>query len=258
MGEQELEAEVEDIKDVLEVEGITKLPNCKSIFIPDEGYTFFNADYSGADAMVVAADSNCEYLLNFFATSSEKLYIHLAREYLQKEVTSSDPFYKKMKQFVHLTNYGGMEAKAAASSGLDISVAKGLRLWYFKLCPEIPAWHKRIADEVRTRGYIENVFGARGYFINKDCPTLLNQAYSYIPQSTIAVLVNKGLVNIDKKEKDIQVMLQVHDALAGQFPTSDTTAPARIVQHMSIELPYPCKMVIPADITTSVVSYGEC
>lgn len=241
-----------------EYEGITKLPNCKEFFIPDEGYTFFNADYSGADAMIVAWDSECSWLQNFFLTSKEKLYVYMAREYLQRDINTSDPWYKKFKQFAHLTNYGGMEAKAAASSGMSLEDAKRIRQWYFKLCPEIPAWHRRIASQVQSKGYIENIFGARGYFINKDCPTLLNQAYSFIPQSSIAVLVNKGLVNIDQKEKDIQVLLQVHDALAGQFKSTDSNAPARIVKHMSVELPYKKPLVIPVDITTSAKSYGDC
>lgn len=252
------EVETEDSFVLGDYEGITKLPNCKDFFIPDEGYTFFNADYSGADAMIVAWDSDCAWLQKFFTTSKEKLYVFMAREYLQREINTSDPWYKKFKQFAHLTNYGGMEAKAAASSGMSLQDAKRIRQWYFKLCPEIPAWHRRIASQVESRGYIENIFGARGYFINRDCPTLLNQAYSFIPQSSIAVLVNKGLVNIDQKEKDIQVLLQVHDALAGQFKSTDLDAPRRIVKHMSVELPYKKPLVIPVDITTNTKSYGGC
>jgi DNA polymerase-1 len=241
-----------------EYEGITKLPNCKEFFIPDDGYTFFNADYSGADAMIVAWDSDCAWLQKFFTTSNEKLYIYIGSHYLQRELTVHDKEYKLYKQFIHGTNYGMMEAKAAANANMPLDEARKLRQWYFKLCPEIPQWHKRIASDISSRGYVENIFGARGYFMNKDSPTLLNQAYAFIPQSTIAILVNKGLVNIDQKEKDIQVLLQVHDALAGQFKTTDLDAPSRIVKHMSVELPYKRPLVIPVDITTSARSYGDC
>lgn len=239
-------------------EGITKLPNCKALFLPDEGYNFFNIDYSGADAMVVAWDSDCAWLQNFFNTSKEKLYIYVAREYLQRDVTTSDPFYKKIKQFIHLTNYGGMEEKAAASSGLSRLQAKELRQWYFSLCPEIAQWHKRIANEVTTRGYIENIFGARFWLLDKNCPTLLNQAYALIPQSTIGILVNKGLVNVYKNEKDIKVLLQIHDAIAGQYLKTDLDAPERIKKHMEIILPYEKPLVIPADISVSELNYGCC
>ena len=239
-------------------ESITKLPNCKALFLPDEGYNFFNIDYSGADAMVVAWDSDCAWLQNFFNTSKEKLYIYVAREYLQRDVTTSDPFYKKIKQFIHLINYGGMEEKAAASSGLALKEARELRQWYFSLCPEILAWHSRIANDVRTKGYIENIFGARFWLLDKNCPTLLNQAYALIPQSTIAILVNKGLVNIHRKEENVDVLLQIHDAVAGQYLKTDIEAPDRIKKHMEIILPYPKPLIIPADIGTSELNYGDC
>jgi DNA polymerase-1 len=273
--ENELEG-LEDIR-LVEEESITKLPNCKEIFLPDEGTVFWNADYSGADAMVVAWDSNCEFLINFFSTSKEKLYIYVVREYLQQEITSEHPFYKKAKQFIHLTNYGGMEAKAAASSGLDIVTARNLRNWYFSKCPEILEWHKRIASEVNSRGYIENIFGARFYLLDKNCPTLLNQAYALIPQSTIAILINKGIVNIYKNETDLVFgkaknnnpdrnsiipLLQVHDAASGIFKDkgdkeNDETM-KRIVKHLEIELPYQRPLIIPADGSWSRQSYGHC
>jgi DNA polymerase I-like protein with 3'-5' exonuclease and polymerase domains len=269
--EEDEEIEIdEDIDGTIpEYEGIVKLPNCKALFLPDEGHTFFNIDYSGADAMVVAWDSDCAWLKNFFNTCDEKLYIYIAREYLQREVNSDDPFYKKIKQFVHLTNYGGMEEKAAASSGLPIPVARELRKWYFSKCPEIPDWHERIKSDVYSKGYIENIFGARFWLLDRNCPTLLNQAYALIPQSTIAILVNKGLVNIHKNERgivdargvrirNVQPLMQIHDAVAGQFLTTDVQAPRRIKEHMTITIPYNDPLVIPADLETSVISYGDC
>jgi DNA polymerase I-like protein with 3'-5' exonuclease and polymerase domains len=241
-------------------EGIHKLPNCKEFFIPDQGFKFWNADYSGADAMVVAWDSDCQWLQNFFETSDKKLYIYIAENYFQREVTTDDPWYKKFKQFVHLTNYGGMEEKAAASSGMPIKDAKSIKQWYFSTCPEIPDWHKRLASDVKTKGYIENVFGARGWFLNKDCPTILNQAYAWIPQSTIAILVNKGLVNIweNENKEDIATLLQVHDALAGISSLEDKEAEKRIIKHMTIELGYKKPLVIPVDFSYSSKSYGDC
>lgn len=253
--------DIDDNDDIIladEYEGITKLPNCKEFFIPDEGYTFFNADYSGADAMVVAADANCSWLLKFFAESNKKLYIYIASHYLQREITTEDKWYKIFKQYCHGTHYGMMEEKAAMNAGIPIVEAKKIRQWYFKLCPEIPEWHRKIANDIKTKGYVENIFGAQGWFLNKDCPTILNQAIAWIPQSTIAILVNKGLVNIEKKEKDIQVLLQVHDALAGQFKDDDKTAPDRIIKHMSIELPYKKPLIIPVDISYDKRSYGHC
>ena len=283
-GEDEFEGS--EILNVVYSDGITKLPNCKQLFIPDPGYTFFDVDYSGADAMVVAWDSDCQWLMNFFTTQKQKLYCYLGEQYLQEAVTEKHPMYGKLKRFCHLTNYGGSADKAGRSCGMTKQEARELQRFYFKLCPEIPEWHVKLKNQVRTKGYIENSFGARGYFLNRTDPTLMNKVYAWIPQSSIGIMVNKGLVSIEKEanylkqctfppfqaEEDwlgdrlakptkiepIEVLMQVHDSLAGQFKTTDVTAPDRILKHMSIELPYKKPLVIPVDIATSTKSYGDC
>lgn len=262
--EEELEGE--DSPETFVQDGVfmgdVQLPNCKELFIPDEGYSFFNVDYSGADAMIVAWESDCVWLKNFFKTSKEKLYVYIVREYLQREITTSDPFYKKAKQFIHLSHYGGMEEKAAMSSGLDVKTARELRQWYFykDRAGEVLEWQKKIAHQVATRGWIENIFGARFWLLDRNCKTLLNQAYALIPQSTIAVLCNKAIVEIYKHERknDVKVLMQIHDAVAGLYKTTDVTAPDRIAKHMMIELPYKDPLIIPVDVGVSEKSYGDC
>ena len=243
-------------------EGITELPNCKELFIPDENYVFWNCDLSGADAQVVAWDSECEWLMDFFKDPPMKLYQYVASHYLQKEIETTDKWYKIFKQYVHGTHYGMLEAKAALNAGIDIKLAKELRKWYFKLCPEIPEWHKKIEDKCKKKGYVENIFGRQMWFLNKDCPTWLNQAIASIPQSTIADVTNRGLVNIVENEMNptsrIDVLLQVHDALAGQYHVSNKLAKEKIINHMLIELPYSTPLIIPVDYSESLISYGDC
>ena len=245
-----------------EAEGVTELPNCKEFFIPDPNYTMFNIDFEGADAQIVAYESDCEWLINFFKAPPMKLYQYIASYYLQREISTSDKWYKIFKQFCHGTNYGMMEAKAAINAGIDLKDAKEIRKWYFALCPEIPEWHKEIENKCKTQGYIENIFGRQLWFLNKDCPTWLNQAIASIPQSTIGDLTNRGLVNIEEKyEQNLtsaHVLFQVHDSLAGQYLTSDLTAPEIIKQSMLIELPYKLPLIIGVDLETSSISYGHC
>jgi hypothetical protein len=261
--------------------GELQLPNCKKMFVPPANHIYWNADYSGADAMVVAADSDCDFLLNFFATSDEKLYVYLAREFLQKDITTSDKFYKQMKAFCHGTNYGMMPAKAAVTASLDMQTATQLRNWYFHKdrCKPILEWHNKIKSEVFSRGYIENIFGARFWLLDRKCPTILNQAYSLIPQSTIAILINKGIVNIFKNETDmiftnsyntakqrvvnpIMPLLQIHDAAAGIAKDlgdeENEKTLDRVKGHLTIPLPYTKPLIIPCDASWSRESYGDC
>lgn len=236
-----------------------QLPNCKEIFLPSTPTRmFFNADYSGADAMVVAADSECKWLLDFFANDTRKLYVVIASEYLQTEISTNDPRYKQFKAFIHGTNYGMQVAKAAATANMSLRDAAMLQKFYFSLCPEIPKWHKRIIAEIYRRAYIENCFGARFWFKDLTAPTWTNQAFASIPQSTIAVLCNKGLIAVERIE-DVYTLLQVHDAAAGEFEARLLNAPELIKSAMEIPLPYEgLDLTIPVDIEISHISYGNC
>ena len=132
--------------------------------------------------------------------------------------------------------------------------------WYFSVAPEVKKWQDRIIKSVNETGKIENVFGARGWFLDKTDKNIYNKAVAWVPQSTIGILVNKGIVNITKKEKkeNVQVLMQTHDSASGQFLTTDLSASERITNHMNIELQYKKPLIIPAGIKTSTISYGHC
>jgi hypothetical protein len=56
----------------------------------------------------------------------------------------------------------------------------------------------------------------------------------------------------------IMALMQVHDSLAGIFHKDDFTAIQRIKSYMELEIPYKDPLIIPADIKTSAISYGDC
>jgi hypothetical protein len=54
-------------------------------------------------------------------------------------------------------------------------------------------------------------------------------------------------------------LLQVHDSLAGQYPSYlGDWAPRRIVEECSVPLPYADPLVIPVGIKTSNQTWGHC
>jgi DNA polymerase I-like protein with 3'-5' exonuclease and polymerase domains len=142
--------------------------------------------------------------------------------------------------------------------GLLVHEIDKLQKWYFGRNPEIAKWHKELKSQVLNRGWIENVFGYRRYFWNKKEPTIMQIAAAWKPQSTVGLLINKGAVALDKYEPDVQVRLQVHDSLAGTFPTAKSYLPDVIKSRCEIPLPYEVPIIIPVDIKTSSVSWGAC
>jgi hypothetical protein len=57
----------------------------------------------------------------------------------------------------------------------------------------------------------------------------------------------------------VQVLLQVHDSLAGQFLTHQANKLLPLIrQHSQIIVPYEDPLIIPVGIKTSTVSWGAC
>lgn len=82
-------------------EGNLLLPNVKKMFVPYPGMEMMDCDLSGADAMAVAWDSECLWLIDFFQKGVGKLYAYIASEHLQREITSKSPEYKVYKGICH-------------------------------------------------------------------------------------------------------------------------------------------------------------
>lgn len=241
-------------------EGSIHLPNVKKIFLPDEGYELFDGDYSGADIQIVAAESGCQWLLDFFANPKGKVYRYISNTFLQREITDDE--YRTHKGIYHGSNYGMGIEKLASMSGLPITLSKQLQDFYFRLNPEIRVWQKDIEKQIKTKGYITNVFGRRAWFTNKNDPTLLNKALAFQPQGGIADLVNHAWVSIKEKHKEnIHVSMQVHDSLVCQYKI-DIAEKARkqIINCMEIPLTFKggITITIPADCKVSTKSYGDC
>jgi hypothetical protein len=59
---------------------------------------------------------------------------------------------------------------------------------------------------------------------------------------------------------EIWVLLQNHDALAGQFPsgTKEVSLKKLALLASEVVIPYPDPLVIPSSIKTSTVSWGDC
>jgi len=234
------------------------LPNVKKMFLPDSGkWVFFNVDFSSADARIVGHRTNCKFYIDIFREGLD-IYSVLAEEYYRKKIDKKSKERQTFKMVCHATAYGGFAPTIARGTGLLVQEVHKLQQWYFSVCPQVRQWHRDVQRDISTIGYVTNIFGARGWFLNTNDQTLLNKAIAWQPQSEVGILTNKGLVSIEKHEENIQVLLQTHDSVSGQFLKTDKTAKERIVQHMTRTLPYDIPLTIPVDIEISELSYGDC
>lgn len=250
------------------------LPNIRSMYGPDPGFTFFDMDLDRADLQVVVWESGEKdwmaamqlgidmHLLNVYALDGQepppleelveahpKYYDHRAPRKHKREFA---------KVFCHATNYVGSAKTVAAHTGRGIHEVDQAQKRWFSMHPGIKAWHERTQKQIEKYRFVENRFGYRWYIFDR-LDGLLPEAVAWIPQSTVGIVINRCWLNFYNNIPEVQVLLQVHDSLAGQFPThrKDVLIPL-MQQHSKIVIPYETPLIIPTGIKTSEISWGDC
>jgi DNA polymerase I-like protein with 3'-5' exonuclease and polymerase domains len=246
-----------------------EMPNVRKMFIPDPDHILFEADLQGADAQIVAWEANDPKLKRNFR---DKVDIHLANardlytnpalhKASSKEVKNTpalNSLRQKAKVFVHATNYGAKSATIASTLNISRHEAEvGQALW-FRNHPEIAEWHRRIERQLQETRTVTNPFGYRRYYFER-VHEILPQALAWVPQSTVAIIVNKGLVAVaEHYRKEVQILLQVHDSIVGQYHKSLHEEMQRTIpQLMAIPVPYDDPLTIPVSMKFSSENWGS-
>ena len=250
------------------------LPNVRSLFGPDPGCTFFDLDLDRADLQVVVWETGDEMLKSALRLGVD---IHLLNAFLLDnkeapplgELVESHPKYADhrgpmkhkrefAKVFCHASDYGGGARTIAGHLGRTVAeVDRAQKLW-FGAHPGIKTWHDSVAAQVAKRRYVENKFGYRWYIFDRT-DGILPEAIAWIPQSTVSIVINKAWESIDRNVPEAEVLMQVHDSLAGQFPTHRKAVILPLLKkHAEVIIPYDEPLIIPVGIATSEVSWGDC
>jgi DNA polymerase-1 len=248
-------------------------PNIRSMFIPDPGYTFFDGDLDRADLQVVVWEADDPMLK---AALHQGVDIHLMNAYVLQnksvpdlaELVETHPKYldwrrpmKSLREFAkvfcHGTNYGGGARTMSSNTGWSIAEVERAQAIWFGAHPGIKRWHDRIKTQVSRSRYVENRFGYRWYIFDR-IDSIIPEAIAWIPQSTVSVVINRIWERIYSTLPDVQVLLQVHDSLAGQYPRDRLDLPLRLAEASKITIPYEDPLIIPFNLKTSQVSWGDC
>ena len=224
------------------------LPNIRKIFIPDPGYTLIKGDLKGADFRVViweSQDKNLKALLD----SGLDIHTELSKILKLKR--------QDTKILVHATDYYAQAAQIAKTLGLTVHRAHEAQKAYFSFAPGIKDFQTRVIDNLQTHGFVTNAFGFRMYFFGK-LELSIPDALAAIPQSTVAITINKGMLNVHRNIKEAQLLLQVHDEIDLQVP--DELFPGilpELDKQMRITIPYAEPLVIPLSYAYSKKSWGD-
>lgn len=236
-----------------------ELPNVRELFLPDPGHLFFDIDLSSADLRIVTWEAD-EPEMKAMLREGKSPYVEVAKEYYRDPtITKNHKSYALFKSLCHGTHYLGTPSGLAGRIGLLTHEVERIQNWYFGKFPNIKKWQDDFKEQINTRRYVENVFGYRCYVFDRIQSTTYNEMIAWLPQSTVACLINRGYRAIHDQLPEVEVLLQVHDSLAGQFPAHlKDWALKRIQELAEIPLPYDDPLTIPVGVKYSDKSWGDC
>jgi DNA polymerase-1 len=240
------------------------LPNVRKFFLPDPGYILFDVDLAGADAQIVAWEANDLPLKQAFrdhaAGKGPKVHCVSARDIFGAKAGAdgkTDPYYSRAKAGVHLTNYGGKARTCASALSISTWEAEEFQREWFRLHPAIAQWHNTTLHNLQTTRSVRNPFGfVRTYFDRIE--NLLPEALAWIPQSTVAIIIDHAYNTIVREIREAQVLLQVHDSLVGQVRIEEWPRIKPLLRKaLEVVVPYDDPLIVPTGLQTSTKSWGD-
>lgn len=230
------------------------LPNIRKMFIPDPGYVICDCDFDQADARVVAWDADAPKLKEIFNDPTKDLHDENAKTLFGRVDGRTRPLAKRG---VHATNYLITVRNLAKALNISLREAEHFVDTWFAAHPQIPEWHDRIEEQLYTTRTIYNAFGYRKVYYDR-IDRCLTEAVAWIPQSTVAIAINKALLNIYKNLPVVQILIQVHDSLVMQFPRRlfPSILP-KIKEQMTVPIPYSDPLILPTSAQVSTISWGH-
>ena len=205
--------------------------NMRAMFIADPGHVLIYRDFSQAEARVVAALSNDDYLLDLFADPTRDIHRETASKIFGKpvsEITDAERYLGKKVR--HAVNYGmdaGRFVEVVNSdfetTGIRIDLATARRVidGFFMLHANHKAvYWKGIERALSTTRTLNTCFGRKRTFFARWSDKMVREGYSYVPQSTIGDLCNVAVIRIYRKFRgsSTRVLLAVHDSILVQTP----------------------------------------
>ena len=199
----------------------------RKMYRADPGWKIVQADYSQAEAVVVAHLTGDQKLIKMFYDSfglsktEKKVYdIHKMTIANMLGIDISQVTAEQRtagKTIRHATSYSAGPLVLANRLGIKMGDAKKLMELYHKANPNLRMWYQQIQEELKRSRILVNLLGRKRRFLDRWGDSLFRSAYSYIPQSTVGDLLNLALLKIYHGQKDlpfeISILLQLHDAV---------------------------------------------
>ncbi len=197
----------------------------KHAFIPENGYTLLEVDFSQIEFRLAAAYADEESLLEIFNTPGSDIFKNMSEALGYPRVT--------IKTKVYAGNYGAQPKKIASILGISLQEADNLFRVYNAEYPKMFRLAEDVNEKAKRSKYITYWTGRRRHFQN---PYEARKAFNSLLQGGGAEIVKSAMIRVFNEidGPDCRMLLQVHDSIVFEIKTSRLNEfQERIVECMS-------------------------
>ena len=236
----------------------------RKAFIAPDGYLILSADYSQIELRVAAVLSGDPKMIETFKRG-EDIHSRTAAEIFNVPI---EKVTKEMRREAKTLNFGvlyGMGARAfSQSAGVSLGDAQEFIQEYESDFSGLAKFMREMREKAKSQGYMETLWGRKRFLneLNSPNPGIRSagerMAINMPIQGTAADIIKSAMVLIDGKigkEKDIKMILQVHDELVFEIKKESAQKYAKIIKE---EMENAVKLSVPIDVGVEVgENWGE-
>ena len=213
----------------------------RKAFIPDDGCSFFSADYSQIELRIMAHLSEDKNMIDAFLSGYDIHAATAAKIYKVdiKEVTADMRRKAKTANFGII--YGISVFGLAERMNVDRKEAKELTDGYFETYPQVKSYMDKSIQVAREHGYVETIFHRKRFLPDINSRNAVVRGYAErnainAPiQGSAADIIKVAMARIYERFKaeglKAKMILQVHDELNFSVPAKEK----EIVEQVVIE-----------------------
>ena len=205
-------------------EGVT----IREAFVASEGKKILAMDYSQIELRLMAHYSKDQIMLDSFK-NNEDIHKRTASEVFSVEMENVTDEMRRRAKTINFGLLYGMSA-FGLSNQLSVSRAEAeeFLLNYFAKYSSIKVFMKDVVEQAKKDKYVSTLYGRKIHVPNIESPNyMLRQSSERAAvngplQGSAADIIKRAMINIFKEsggnEKDIKMILQVHDELVFEVP----------------------------------------
>ena len=218
-------------------------------FIAEDGYILVGIDYSQIELRLLAHFSQDPALLEAFAHDRD-IHTETAIKLFGPEEAKAKRNIAKSINFGLI--YGMGSRKLAETLGISTKEAKAIIENYFRSFPTVKNYLASIEEFAKTHGYVQTLLGRRRYFDfaranGAQLAAFLREAINTVFQGSAADLIKMAMnaikKEIEEKNLDARILLQIHDELIFEVEESRSQEIAKEFQQI-MENIYPIRVLI--------------